>query len=141
MLIEPKDISVNGKTFVIHKLPATVAIEVMMRSAGGAIPKAGDFATVEAMMIKTMNYVVIRRSGQSDLRLGSKEMIDNHCVDYKTYLTVLEEIRQYNQLFGIAGSLSDFCANLIRMLPAKLASMLTQPSPASSTPEAQPSMN
>lgn len=141
MYIEPKEITVDGKLFVIHKLPATVAVEVMMRSAGNAIPKAGDFVIVEAMMLKTMSYVAIRRSGIPDLFLSSRELIDNHCVSYQTYLKVLEEIRSYNALFGIAGSLLDFCENLIQMLPAKIAKMLTQSSQPSSTQDSQPSTN
>ena len=141
MQISPKEIQVDGKTFVIHKLPATVAVEVMMRSAGNAIPKAGDFAVVEEMMLKTMGYASIRRKDLPDLQLNSRELIDNHCVDYKTYLKVLEEVRSYSQLFGVAGNLLDFFERVIQMLPAKIRSMLTQESPVSSTPSSQPSTN
>lgn len=141
MYIEPKEIQVNGKNFVIHKLPATVAIEVMARSVAGAIPKAGDFNVVEEMMVKTMGYVAIRRPGQPDLFLTSKELIDNHCVDYKTYLKVLEAIREYNELFFVAGSASHFYENIILTLPAKIMKMLNPLSPQSSTPDSQPSTN
>ena len=139
MQIAPKEIQVDGKTFVIHKLPATVAVEVMMRSAGNAIPKAGDFSIVEEMMLKTMSYASIRRKDLPDLRLSSRELIDNHCVDYKTYLQVLEEVRQYSCLFGVAGNLLSFFERIIQMLPAKIQSMLTPESPISSTPSSPPS--
>ena len=141
MRIEPKEIQVNGKTFVIHKLPATVAVEVMARSIGNMVPKAGEFEIVEAMMIKTMSYASVRRPGLDDLPLNSREMIDNHCVDHKTYLAVLEEVRQYSCLFGVAGSILTFCENVIAMLPAKIRSMLTLESPVSLTPSSPPSTN
>jgi hypothetical protein len=141
MQIAPKEIQIDGKTFVIHKLPATVAVEVMMRSAGNAIPKAGDFAVVEEMMLKTMAYASIRRKDLPDLQLNSRELIDNHCVDYKTYLKVLEEVRQHSQLFGIAGNLLTFFESVIQMLPAKIAKMLTDVSLASSTRSSPPSTN
>lgn len=141
MYLQPKEIQVNGKTFVIHKLPATVAIEVMARGVAGAIPKTGDFAVVEEMMIKTMGYVAIRKPGVPDLFITSKELIDNQCVDYKTYLSVLEAIREYNDLFFIAGSLSNFYENTIMTLPAKIMKMFIHLSQSSSTQESQNSMS
>ena len=142
-MLEPKEIVINDKTFVIHKFPATVAIEIMARIMGGTlpaalVPKAGDFEMVESMMIKAMGYVAIRRPALPDLLLGSKELIDNHCVDYKTYLKVLEAIREYNELFFIAGSASNFYANLILTLPAKISKMFIPLSAVSSILDSQP---
>ena len=139
MLIEPKEIQVDGKTFVISKLPATVAVEVMMRSAGNAIPKAGDFATIESMMLKTMSYVAVRRPNISDLVLNSRELIDNHCPDWTTYMKVLEEMRGYNNLFLISENLLTFLERVIAMLPAKIRAILTPESQPLSTQDSPPS--
>ena len=139
MLIEPKEITVDGKTFVISKLPATVAIEVMERGGKAVIPKLGDFATLEEMMLKTISYVAIRRTGLPDLQLDSKDLVNNHLPDWRTYLKVLEEIRGYNNLFLISGNSWDFLKAVIQMLPAKLVAMLTPVSPVSSTLDTPPS--
>lgn len=141
MLIEPKEIQVDGKTFIISKLPATVAIEVMMRSAGNAIPKAGDFATIEAMMLKTMSYVAIKRPNIPDLMLNSRELIDNHCPNWTTYMKVLEEMRGYNNLFLISENLLTFLERIMEMLPAKIRSILILGSQPSSTPSSPLSTN
>lgn len=138
-LLEPKEIEIDGKTYVIHKLPATIAIEIMVRGAGAALPNAGDFSVLEAMMIKMMGYVAIRRANLPDLNLGSRELIDNHCVGYKTYLKVLEAMREYNELFFVSGSLSDFSKGLMETLPAKLLKMLIPSLQPSVTPDLQPS--
>lgn len=141
MLLEPKEIQVDGKTFIISKLPATVAVEVMMRSAGNAIPKAGDFATIEAMMLKTMSYVAIKRPNIPDLVLNSRELIDNHCPDWTTYMKVLEEMRGYNNLFLVSENLLTFFERVIAMLPQKIRSILTPESQPSSMPNSQPFTN
>ncbi len=141
MLIEPKDVQIDGKTFVISKLPATVAVEIMMRSAGNAIPKAGDFATIEAMMLKTMCYVAIKRAGIPDLTLSSRELIDNHCPNWTTYMKVLEGMRGYNNLFLIQENLLTFLERIIATLPAKIRSILTPESQPLSTPSSLPLSN
>lgn len=141
MQIEPKEIQVDGKTFVISKLPATVAVEIMMRGVGNAIPKAGDFATIEAMMLKTMSYVAIRRPNIPDLLLNSRELIDNHCPSWTTYMKVLEEMRGYNNLFLVSENLLTFCERITAMLPGKIQEMLTRVSQQSSTQSSPPSMN
>ena len=141
MLLEPKEIQVDGKTFIISKLPATVAVEVMMRSAGNAIPKAGEFAVIESMMLKTMSYVAIKRPNIPDLMLNSRELIDNHCPEWTTYMKVLEEMRGYNNLFLVSENLLTFLERVMAMLPAKIQSMLTRVSPPSSTQNSPPSMN
>jgi len=141
MFLEPKEIQVDGKRFIISKLPATVAVEIMMRSAGNAIPKAGDFAIIESMMLKTMSYVAIRRPGISDLVLNSRELIDNHCPDWTTYMKVLEEMRGYNNLFLVSENLLTFLERAIATLPVKIRAILTPDLPPSSTQNSPPSMS
>lgn len=141
MGIEPKEINIDGKTFIIHKLPATVAIEIMFKFGNGVLPKIGNFALAEEMMVKMMSYASLKRPNLPDLPLSTRELIDNHCVDYKTYLKVLEEVRRYSELFLISGNSLDFLKSLIAMLPAKLASISSQLSPVSSTESSPPSTN
>lgn len=141
MLLEPKEIQVDGKSFIISKLPATVAVEIMMRSAGNAIPKAGDFAIIESMMLKTMCYVAIKRAGIPDLILNSRELIDNHCPNWTTYMKVLEEMRGYNNLFLVSENLLTFLERVMAMLPAKIRAILTPESQPSSMPSSPPSTN
>jgi hypothetical protein len=140
-VLEPKEITVNDKVFVIHKLPATAAIEIMVRGLGAAIPNAGEFPVLESMMIKMMGYVMVRRPNLPDLTLNSKDLIDNHCVDYKTYLEVLDQMSEYNQFFFLDGKPSDSLKNLILTLPTKILKMLTPLSQPSSMQDSQPSEN
>ena len=113
----------------------------MHRGGSAAIPKIGDFAVMEEMMIKTMSYASLRRPGLADIALNTRELIDNHCKNYKVYLAVLEEVRSYSELFGVAGNLSTFLKEIIAMLPAKLVRMLNPSLPVSSTPDLPPSTN
>lgn len=139
MLLEPKEIQVDGKTFIVSKLPATVAVEIMMRSAGNAIPKAGDFAIIESMMLKTMCYVAIRRPNIPDLMLNSRELIDNHCPNWTTYMKVLEEMRGYNNLFLVSENLLTFLERVMAMLPARIRAILTPDLQPLSTQNSPPS--
>ena len=141
MLIEPKEVGINGKRFIISKIPATHAVEIMAKGGIALTLQRGDYSLIEAMMLKAMNYVAIRREGQNDLILSSRELVDNHCVNYKTYLTVLEAVREYNEGFFVTGSLSDFSKNLIQTLPMKIIGMFKQSSPPSSMPDAPLSTN
>lgn len=138
MLIEPKEIQVDGKTYIISKLPSTVAIEVMMRGVGNAIPKAGDFATIEAMMLKTMSYVAIKLPNM-ELPLNSRELIDNHCPSWTTYMKVLEEMRGYNNLFLVSENLLTFLERVMAMLPARIRAILTPDLQPLSTQNSPPS--
>jgi hypothetical protein len=141
MPLETKVIEINGKTFVLSKIPATVAVEIMAKGGIAVTLQRGEYNMMEAMMIKSMNYVAIRRPGIPDLLLSSRELIDNHCVDYKTYLAVLEALREYNEGFFIQGSLSSFCENHIQTLPGKIIEMLSRSLPRSVTPSSPPSTN
>lgn len=139
MYIEPKEIQIDGKAFVIHKLPCMLAIEVQAKWLNALLPKITNFAEAEEMMVKVMAYVCIKRPNQENLFLGSRELIDNHCVSYKTYLKVLEAMREYNELFFWNGSASDFYEKFIQTLPVKILQMLTPLLQQSSTPDSQPS--
>lgn len=143
MFIEPKEIQIDGKTFVIHKIPAVTAIKVMVRFSQGIVPALGKFEDAEDMMVEIMKYVAIKRKDKAtnkplpDLFLGSKDLIDNHCVDYKTYLSVLGEIVKYNEFFFLNGNTQDFSVLITQTLPAKLCKILNLLSPSLS-PNATP---
>lgn len=147
MLIKPKEIQIEGRTYIISKIPATKAVEIMAKSVLGAIPTAREYPLLEAMMIETMEYVAIKHPNLGELRLNSKVLIDNHCLDaegnpsYQVYLKILDEISEYNTFFFHNGRPSIFLKNLIQALPEKIIKIFSPSSPVSSLAESLDTTN
>lgn len=120
-LLEPKEINVKGKKFIISKLPACAGREIGHLYAPSIAPKIkigtvelnGDYATNELIMKKLMAFVAVKSDNGTEIRLDSQTLIDQHVykVGEDAWLMLREienEMIAYNCAFFRDGRISNF---------------------------------
>lgn len=146
MLLRPKEIKITDdgveKTYVLSKVPATYAREIVAQYPMTALPKIGDYSVNEQMMFRLMGYVgIAQKDGKEPLVLSTRELIDNHCVDLKTLATLEIEMFRYNWDFFLPEDLSNLGARFRRILSTFLTQILTESLRQSSQSGLPPSTN
>jgi hypothetical protein len=112
MLLEPKQlddapVSRGGAPFVLSKFPATVGREILMQYPASALPKLGDYATNEAIMLKIMRHVGVMIEGRDEpLLLATRELVDNHVKTTEDLMRLEWAMMNYNFDFFGNGKLS-----------------------------------
>jgi hypothetical protein len=131
-LLQPEEISVTTmdgdvKSYIISRLPATVAREVVTQYPVSAVPKIGDYGRNEELMFKLMKYVAVPGIGAngSDLRLINQALIDNHVPDFETLIRLEMAMLEKNCSFFAKGKASNFLASLVDKVQALITSTLT----------------
>ena len=140
LLLEPKELdSMSGKTFVVSKFPATVGREIILQYPTSAMPKLGDYATNEALMLKIMTYVGVIVDGRDEpLMLTTRQLIDNHVPDAETLMRIEWAMMSHNFAFFKNGKLSGILDQTANRFVQLIQKTLTDLSRASSEKGAQP---
>lgn len=99
------------KTFVLSRFPAVAGREIVTQYPTSAMPKIGDYALNEELMLKLMCYVgvpiVLDGVTQSQpLMLTTRQLIDNHVPDFETLMKIEMAMMEYNCHFFQQGKLS-----------------------------------
>lgn len=141
-LIKPKEIAVKDsdgdeKTFIISKIPAVDAREVLSKYPTANIPKVGEYRTSEDAMMLMLKYVAVPIEGREPIKLTSKALINNHVVDGEQLMRLELEMLQYNTSFFGKGGNSDFLGGLIRKYLPLIIQTATASLPQSSKPGTQ----
>lgn len=123
-MIEEKRITVKGKEFVISKLPATVGREVLFKYGTSNIPKVGNYATSEEIMLKLMQYVGVYVDGRL-IELKTQELVNNHVPDATTLILLEKEMMSYNFDFFTKEKTSAFFAQLNKLVEQRGTEILT----------------
>lgn len=128
-LIKPRTVSVENKDgeakdFVISRLPATVAREVVAKYPTSALPKIGDYQTSEDTMLLMMRYVAVEVDGKL-LPLSTKGLVDNHVDDVVQLLRLEFEMLQENTNFFPRAGKRGFLDSLLQKLLSSAMPMLT----------------
>ena len=144
-LIKPEPITIkcdDGKDrkYIISNFPAVEGIEIVTSYPLSMMPKIGDIPTCHAVMQKIMCYVAVDL-GNVEIRLTTKDLINNHCPDWETYAKVVWAMMQKNCSFFRDGRSSDFLENLAQVITEKVLEISTRLSAPSSPMEKQPSTN
>lgn len=131
-LIQREEITVttgagDDVTYVISKLPATVAREVITQYPLSAIPKLGDYSRNEELMLKMMRYAGVANKGPNgdDLVFRTRELIDNHVPDFETLARLEMAMLEKNCSFFARGKASNFLGSLVEKVQALITSTLT----------------
>jgi hypothetical protein len=134
-LIQPKDIVIDGQTYIISKLPAVAAREILTQYPATAASatlghffKNGDYKVNEELTFKLLSYVAVRLENGTAMRLISRALIDTYVKsDYpgETLLKIEDEILGYNCSFFQGGRVSTFLKDIAQKLPALISQMLT----------------
>lgn len=136
-LIKPKEIAVKDsdgdeKTFIISKIPAVDAREVLSKYPTANIPKVGEYRTSEDAMLLMLKYVAVPIEEREPIKLTSKALINNHVVDGEQLMRLELEMLQYNTSFFGKGGNSDFLGGLIRKYLPLITQTLMDSLPQSS---------
>jgi len=135
-MIEPKEIEVNGKKFVISKFPAIAGREIIAKYIPSIMPKIGDYKVNEETMLKMMSYVGVVIEGKKEpLILSTQPLIDNHVKDWEMLGKLEMAIMEYNCSFFLSGRISNFFEDIAQKVPAWTIKTLTALSQLSSKVE------
>lgn len=139
-MIDEKEIEVRGKNYIISKLPATVAREVLFLYPTSNLPKVGDYASSERVMLLLMSYVGVKIN-DALIPLKTKELVNNHVSDAETLLLLEKEMFKYNYDFFQSGNASTFLTQLEKRATSKGIEILTTLLERLSQAGKQPSMS
>jgi len=141
-MIEPKEIEIDGKKFIISKFPALAGREIIAKYIPSIMPKVGDYKVNEETLLKMMKYVGVVISGQQNpLILSTQAIIDNHVNDWEMLGKLEIACMEYNCSFFLSGRISTFLEDVAQKIPAWIIKMLTALSQLSSKVEKPVSMN
>lgn len=124
-MIEPKEIEVKGKKYIISKMPATVAREVLFKYPTSNLPKIGDYAVSQEIMLKLMSYVAVVLDDGTELELKTQTLVDNHVPSAEALILLEKEMFVYNYGFFKDGTASAFLTALEKRAVAKGSEILT----------------
>jgi hypothetical protein len=139
-LLEPKTLEpMSGKVFVVSKFPATVGREIILQYPTSAMPKIGDYATNEALMLKIMHYVGVVVDGRDEpLMFTTRQLIDNHVPDAETLMRLEWAMMSHNFAFFSNGKLSGILDQATNRFVQLITKTLTDLSRVSSEKGGQP---
>lgn len=140
-LLEPKEVEIDGRHFIISKFPAVAGREIITKYPLSSIPKLGDYAVNQETMLKLMSYVAMGIDPVRPLRLSTIELVNNHCGSWETLAKVEMAMLEYNCSFFRDGRISIFLDDIARKVPAWTSKILTALSVQSSRTEKPPSTN
>ncbi len=127
MLLHPSPTLIDGKTFVLHKFPATVGREILMQYPTSALPKVGDYKTNHALMLRIMAFVAVEREdGGEPIALATETLINNHVDKTETLVKLEWAMIQYNFDFFTDGRSSQFLAWVMQALSKSASETLTK---------------
>lgn len=137
-MIEPKEIDIDGKKFIISKFPAMAGREIIAKYIPSIMPKVGDYKVNEETLLKMMKYVGVVIEGQKNpLVLSTQALIDNHVKDWEVLAKLEIATMEYNCSFFLNGRISTFLEDIAQKLPEWIIKMLTHLSQLSSKVEKQ----
>lgn len=133
MLIQPKEININNKVYIIHKLPATVGREILAKyptTLGKIFINTNNYDENKKIMLLLMSYVIVKdcevNGKKENIVLNSEATINNWVNDWQDLLTLEKEMINYNFSFFQDGKLLTSMKELIKEVSPKITEILTQ---------------
>jgi len=136
--LEPKEIIIDDKTFIISKFPAIAGREIISNYPLSGLPKVGDYKVNESIMMKLMCFVGVMKNDVL-IKLNSSALIDNQVGSWETLVKIEAAMLEYNCSFFRDGRASTFLKDAAQNIPAWITKILTGLSAQSSPMEKQPS--
>lgn len=123
-LLEPKEVEIDGKKFVLSKFPAFDGREIILHYAKAHILNMNDVQKQEDIVIKLMNFVAIKLEDGRQVRLSTKALINNHLPGWETLAKIEAEMMTYNCSFFQNGEGWNFLKRLETFAQNKITEML-----------------
>lgn len=124
-MIDEKEIEVRGRKYIISKVPATVGREILFKYPTSNIPKIGDYAASQDIMLKLMSYVQAVTPEGNRIELKTQTLVDNHIPNAETLILLEKEMFNYNFDFFHDGNASAFLNGLEKRATTKGIEILT----------------
>ncbi len=140
-MIEPKEIELEGKTYILSKFPAVAGREIVAKYPLSGMPKLGDYKVNEETMLKLMAYVGLKQESGNVLMLSTRALVDNHVTSWETLAKLEWSMMEYNCSFFGNGRASTFFEGIAQKLPQLITSILTDSLQQSSAKGKQPCTN
>jgi len=145
MLLQTKDIVIttqdgDEKTYIVSKIPAIPAREIVTQYPLSALPKVGDYKVNEAMMFKLISYAAVPTDA-GPLALTTQALIHNHVPDFETLMKLEAALLEYNVSFFQNGKTSNFLDAIVPIVQAWITKISKVYSAQSSQKDAPPSTN
>ena len=111
-LIKPEEIVIKDmegeeRTFVISRIPASYAREIVLQYPKTAM---NNYEQNEKILYKMLAYVAAINPAGEETRLKTRALIDNHVPDVDTLLQIEAKMMEYNTNFfkkgGLLGALN-----------------------------------
>lgn len=143
ILLKPKEVELTDqdgvtRTYIVSRLPAVQGREIVTQYPISAMPKVGDYAVNESMMLKLMSYVAVRKDDGTELQLTTRVLIDNHVGDWETLAKLEVAMMEHNVSFFRDGRALTFFEAIARKAQPWISRMLTDLSAQSSRKEKPP---
>lgn len=125
-LLEPKEVEVDGKTFILSKFPAFDGYEIMIRYIPVHLSNInGDFEKIKEMVLKVMKYVAVKLPDGRLVRLETSDLVNNHCADGEHIMNLTAMMMDYNMVFFREGKGLTFFQKLEHLAEEKVTAILT----------------
>lgn len=128
-LLQPKEITIETeqgpRTYLLHKFPAIAGREIVTQYPATAMPKVGDYATNEALMLKVMSFVCAVPGEGEPIQLTTRALVDNQVPDFETLIKLEWAMMEYNCSFFRNGNLTGLLERAVKALPDVLSQTLT----------------
>ncbi len=116
VLIEPKEIEIEGKTYIISKFPAFEGREICTQYFATAAPKIGDYSKNQEIALKMMAYVAVYDQQGNHVRLMTKEHVNRHISNWENHIKLEGYMMEYNCSFFQNGRISNFFERFAQIL-------------------------
>lgn len=123
-MIEPKELEIDGKVFILSKFPAITGREIIAKYPVANMPKLGDYGVSEETMLKLMAFVAVKTDGEP-IKLVTRALIDNHVPSWETLAKIEWSMMEYNCSFFQNGKVSTFLEGIAEKLPQLISKTLT----------------
>ena len=144
-LLYPEEFSVSSqagesRTYILSKFPTVAGREIVAGYPLTGIPKIGEYKANEEIMLKLMSYVAVQ-IGDSQVRLSTRALIDNHVPDWETLARIEMAMMEKNCSFFANGRASAFLQGIAQKAQALITKTLTDLSGQLSAAGKRPSKN
>lgn len=140
-LRDPKEFTVDGKTFYLHHFPARMGRKITIMYVVGNIPKIGGYDLSESIMLDLMKYVTVKLEGGVEIALDLPDLVDNHVTNAEMLLELERAMMEYNFSFFAHGEISALVERVLKVAEDLIVRILTRSSGQSSPADGQPSGN
>jgi len=124
-MLEPKEIQIDGKTYIISKFPAVAGREIVTQYPITAAPKIGNYEVNEELMLKLMCFVAVPMPAGDPLALTERNLVDNHVPNFEVLMKLEWAVLNYNCSFFASGQAQSFLESLANKVQSLIMSTLT----------------